>query len=112
MFFSENQSCVTSGSRSWHPVDPGWRKEKCAGRPQREAAKWRNRGKSWWCLPYSSREHLKPLLESVGGQGLLALAVVVWVIGVEPIAFRIDGEIYDLGEFRGLDEELLFRHEA
>ena len=58
------------------------------------------------------RQHFEPLLESIGVEGFFALAVVVGVVGVEPIALRDRREVRDLREFRGLDEELLLGDEA
>ena len=43
----------------------------------------------------------------MGVERFFALAVVVGIVGVEPIAPAIDVKIGDLGEFRRLDQELL-----
>ena len=54
----------------------------------------------------------RALFEPVGVKGFLPLAVVKRIVGVEPIALGVHGEIRDLGEFRRLDQELLLRDEA
>jgi len=46
---------------------------------------------------------LKPLLEPVGLECFLALAVVERVVGIKPVALGIHGEIGDFGELGRLD---------
>ena len=54
-----------------------------------------------------SRQHLQSFLKAEGLEGFPTFAVVVGIVGVEPIALRVDGEIGDLGQLRSLDQELL-----
>jgi len=56
-----------------------------------------------------SCEHFETFIEAVGFEGFLSFLVVVRVVGVQPIALRIDIEVGDFRQLRGLNQELLLR---
>src|ERR1700733_11564941 len=55
-----------------------------------------------------ARENFKAFLEAVGLKSLFPFFVVVGIVGVKPVAFRIDIEIGDFRKLRRLDQKLLF----
>src|SRR5580698_3727627 len=59
-----------------------------------------------------SGQYFQTFGKAEGLEGFPASAVVVGIVGVEPVTLRIHGEIGDLGQLRGLDEELLLGNES
>src|SRR6202167_2827 len=60
----------------------------------------------------SSREHFQTLFKAVGLESLTPFLVVIGIVGVQPIAFRIDVQVCDFRQFRRLDQKLLFGDET
>src|SRR6202167_3956970 len=60
----------------------------------------------------SSREHFQTLFKAVSLESLAPLLVVIGIVGVQPIAFRIDVQVRDFRKFRRLDQKLLFGYET
>src|SRR5215470_14094953 len=79
---------------------------------------WRNESREfigmtpdWDSSRQRSRQNIQAFFKPERIECFLSLAVVVRVVGVEPVAAAIDVEVCDLGEFRSLDQELLLRQE-
>src|SRR6185437_10167978 len=60
----------------------------------------------------ASCQDFEPLLEAVFFKCFLAFAVVVGIVGVEPVALGINRQIGDLCQFWRFDQELLFGDET
>src|SRR5262249_35576807 len=82
----------------------------CARRAKR--SRLRQTGASRRGSRSRSGQHVESLLEAVGVKGFFALSVVVRVIGIEPVASRIDVKVRDFGKLGGFEQELLLRDEG
>src|SRR5262249_22693877 len=58
-----------------------------------------------------SREDVQSFFKPISLKCFVPLAVVVGIVGVEPIAAPVYVEVCNLGEFRRLQQKLLFRNQ-
>src|SRR6202050_1861094 len=83
--------------RTWSETPRAWLPSKGGGRKESRL---------------SSREHFQALFKAIGLESLAPLLVVIGIVGIQPIAFRIDVQVRDFRKFRRLDQKLLFGDET